>query len=163
MIRMTLLFLIFSLHAMAQDYQREINDQVWKPFIETFNHYKTDQFLALHSKDVFRCSRESKEILNWDQYYQNQKHWDEKAIKEGSKRSLELRFTERIANAGQAIEVGIYKSTSTNSKGESQTGYGKFMVVLRKQNGVWRIVVDTDSSEGGTINEKHFLEAKPLD
>jgi len=148
---------------LSQEYSKEINEQVWKPFIETFNNYKSDQFLALHSKDVIRSSRDSKELLSWDEYLKQQKYWDQQSKEKESKRTLELHFTERIANATQAIDIGIYKTTSINSKGESRSGYGRFHVVLRKENGTWKILVDTDSSEGGTISEKDFLAAQPME
>jgi hypothetical protein len=153
----------FCLHANAQDFQKEINAQVWKPFIETFNNYDADNFLALHSKNVVRSSRDSKQILNWNQYHKEQRDGDTRSKQNGYKRLLELRFTERIANADQAIDVGIYKTTSINSKGESRSFYGKFLVVLLKEKGTWKILVDTDSSEGNSITEKQFLEAQPLE
>jgi ketosteroid isomerase-like protein len=143
--------------------QKEINDQVWKPFIKTFNEYDAKGFLDLHSKDVTRSSRDSKEVLNWDQYFQQQDQGDKRSVANGSKRTLELRFLERIGNDDRAIDVGIYKTTSIRKDGNSRSFYGKFLVVLRKENNVWKILVDTDSSEGGTITEKEFLEAKAME
>jgi ketosteroid isomerase-like protein len=159
----TLFFLLFSYPLAAQDYQKEINEQVWEPFIDSFNRYNTDNFLALHSRNLVRSPRDAKDILNWEQYFNNQKQGDERSKQNGYKRTLELRFTERIANADRAIDVGYYKTTSINDKGESSAFIGKFLVVLQKEKGVWKILVDTDSSEGNTVTEKHFLEAKPLE
>ncbi len=157
------ILLLLSAESFSQDYTKEINDQVWKPFIQTFNNFDAAGFLAVHSEDVIRSSRDSKEILNWEEYLRQQKAGDQRSIERRSKRTLELRFTERIANAEKAIEVGIYKTTSINSKGESQSFYGRFHVVLRKENGVWKILVDTDSSEGNTISEKNFHSAQPIE
>jgi hypothetical protein len=159
----TLFFFLFSYPLATQDYQKEINEQVWKPFIESFEQYNTDNFLALHSKNLVRSPRDARKILNWDQYYSDQKNGDERSKQNGSKRKLELRFTERIANANQAIDVGYYKTTSITNKGESRAFIGKFLVVLQKEKGVWKILVDTDSSESNTVTEKHFLDAKPLE
>jgi hypothetical protein len=36
-------------------------------------------------------------------------------------------------------------------------------VALRKEKGVWKILVDTDSSENNTVGEKDFLAAKPME
>jgi hypothetical protein len=47
-------------------------------------------------------------------------------------------------------------------QGITKTFYGKFLVILRKENGTWKILVDTDSSEGGTVNEEAFLAAQPI-
>src|SRR5688572_3568470 len=121
----TVVFILFSFQLSAQDYQKEINDQVWKPFIESFNHYNADNFLALHSKNLVRSSRDTKKILNWDQYYNDQKKGDERSKQNGYTRTLELRFTERIANETRAIEVGYYKTTNINNKGESRAFFGK--------------------------------------
>ncbi len=158
-----IVLLLISETSFSQDYQKEINDQVWKPFIQTFNNFDADGFLAVHSKDIIRSSRDSKEILDWKEYLKQQKAGDKRSIEQGSKRTLELRFTERIANAEKAIEVGIYKTSSINSKGEIRSFYGRFHVILRKENGIWKILVDTDSSEGNTISEKDFLSALPIE
>lgn len=163
--KITLPFLIFlgAMECFSQDHSKKINEQVWKPFIHTFNNYNADGFLSLHSKDLIRSSRDSKEVLNWEQYIKQQKSGDEWSKEKGSKRTLELRFTERISNLSQAIDVGIYKTTSINNKGEIRSFFGRFHVILRKENGVWKILVDTDSSEGNTISEKDFLAAHPME
>jgi hypothetical protein len=36
-------------------------------------------------------------------------------------------------------------------------------VALRKENGTWKILVDSDTNEGGTITDEMFLKAKPLE
>lgn len=156
-------FFLVPIHSFSQDHQHEINEQVWKPFIETFNNYKAKEFLTLHSKDLVRSSRDAKSILNWDEYLKEQSSGDQRSKENGYKRTLELRFTERIASSSQAVEVGIYKTTSVDNKGESRSFYGRFHVVLRKENGFWKILVDTDSSEGRTVSEKDFLAAAPME
>jgi ketosteroid isomerase-like protein len=149
--------------AIAQDVQREINDQVWKPFIKNFNERNTDGFMAVHSKDVVRSPRDSKVVWNWGEYYKNQKEGDERGKAASSNRQLELRFTERINSTSSAVDVGVYKTSVTRPDGTSRSSYGRFHVVLRKENGIWKILVDTDSSEGGTITEKEFLAASPME
>lgn len=160
----TFTLILFSAGVFAQtDIQKEINEQVWKPFIKTFNEYNAKGFLDLHSKDVVRSSRDSKEVLNWDQYFQQQDSGDKRSLANGSKRTLELRFLERIGDSEKAIDVGVYKTTSIRKDGTARSFYGKFIVVLRKENGMWKILVDTDSSEGGKITEKEFLEAVAME
>ena len=159
----TLLFLIFSVTLQAQSSQTEINSQVWKPFIQHFSDHNAKAFLALHSKDVVRSPREAKTIWGYDEYLKKQSEGDAYEIKNNLKRSLELRFTERIANGDIAIEVGIYKTVVTAPDGKQQIYFGRFHVVLRKVNGTWKIIVDTDYTENNTIGEKDFLTAKPLE
>lgn len=159
------LLILLSISCYAQDLTKEINDQVWKPFISSFNSYDTKTFMNLHSKDVVRSSRDSKMLLNWDEYFKNQQKGDTRGKDGGVNRVIQLRFTERISNSSQAIEIGIYKTTVSTSDGKSAaySYYGRFHVVLRKEGSAWKILVDTDSSEGNTIGEKEFLAARPLE
>ena len=152
-----------SIHVTGQSIQQTINDQVWKPFIDAYNNHDTDGFMAVHSKDVVRSPRDAKMVLNWNEYFEQQKRGDDQGKKSGSKRQLGLRFTERIANDNQAMEVGIYKGTITDKTGNVRTFYGRFHVALRKENGVWKILIDTDSSEGNTIDEEDYLQARPME
>jgi ketosteroid isomerase-like protein len=156
-------FLFATQIAFGQEAQREINEQVWRPFIKNFNDRSTDGFMAVHSKDVVRSPRDAKLVWNWDEYYKNQKEGDERGKTSSSKRQLELRFTERINNSSSAVDVGVYKTSVTRPDGTLRSSYGRFHVVLRKENGIWKILVDTDSSEGGTITEKEFLAASPME
>jgi ketosteroid isomerase-like protein len=161
-----ILFVVLGIVAtlsVAQNAQQQINNQVWKPFIETYNNHDTQGFLAVHSKDVVRSPREAKSAWNWDEYFQRQKNGDEQAKTSGAKRKLELRFTERIADKDLAVEVGIYKATVIQSDRKSRTFYGRFHVVLRKENDIWKILVDTDSSEGGKIAEQDFMAANAME
>ena len=160
------LIIFFScacLQVTGQSIQAAINDQVWKPFIKTYNNRDTDGFLAVHSKDVVRSPRDGKMVLNWNEYFEQQKRGDDQGKTSGSKRELGLRFTERIANDNQAMEVGIYKVIVTEKTGNVRTFYGRFHVALRKENGTWKILVDTDSSEGNSIDEQDYMQANPLE
>ena len=157
------IFLLLASSANAQNFQKEINDQVWKPFMTTFSEYNSAGFMAVHSLDLIRAPRDSKSVQNYDEYKANNEKWDKQGKESKAVRSIELRFLERIASATQGYEVGIYKTTVTRSGEKPQSFYGKFHVVLRKEKGVWKILVDSDSSEGGTINEASFLQASALE
>jgi len=147
----------------GQSIQQSINDQVWKPFISTYNNRDTDGFMAIHSKDVVRSPRDAKMVLNWNEYFEQQKRGDDDGKTSGNKRQLGLRFAERIANDNQAMEVGIYKVIISDKTGNIRTFYGRFHVALRKENGIWKILVDTDSSEGNSTDEQDYLEASPME
>ena len=158
-----LAFSVTSLPVVAQNFQKEINNQVWKPFISTFSSFDTEGFLALHSKDLIRSPRESKQILTWDEYLNQQLASRKRSLENGIKRTIDLRFTERIANSKKAIDVGIFKTTRISSDGSSQSFYGRFFVILQNENGTWKILADTDSSEGGTIDEGDFRDAEAME
>ncbi|MFM9836855.1 MAG: hypothetical protein ACKVOQ_01250 [Cyclobacteriaceae bacterium] len=158
-----ILFLMMSASLNAQDVQKEINEQVWKPFIKNFNEHNTIGFMTVHSKDVTRSPRDSKSVWNWEEYNKEQATGDQQDIKEKRKRTLELRFTERINSKDRAIDVGVYRTSYLLQDGSKQDYFGRFHVVLRREKGVWKILVDMDSSEGDTIGEKEFLSATSLE
>lgn len=158
--RLTLPLLFAATSLFAQNAQKEINEQVWKPFIKGLNEANTELFMGVHSKDLVRSPRNAKEVLNWDAYNKQTAEWNSKRT---GKVNIELHFTERINSDTQAIDVGVYKTSWTSADGKSGAGYGRFHVVLRKENGTWKILVDTDSNEGGTIGEAQFLAAKPME
>jgi len=161
--RIVILLLLVSGGVFAQTAQKEINDQVWKPFIKGFTEGDTEMFMSVHSKDLVRSPRDSKEVLNWEGYNNQTKAGNERRAGDKVKLNIELHFTERINNSNQAIDVGVYKTTWKSADGKSGAGYGRFHVVLRKEDGIWKILVDTDSDENNTIGEAQFLSAKPME
>lgn len=157
------LLCVLGFSGSSQDFQKEINVQVWKPFISSFNNYDANGFLAVHTKDVVRSPLDAKMILTYDEYLQNQLEGNKRGKENGNTRTLDLRFTERIANAATAIDIGIFKVTVNRKDGSTQSFYGRFHVVLRKENGVWKILVDMDSSEGRSIDEADYIAAKAME
>ena len=139
---------------------QEINKQVWIPFIRSFASGDDETFRSVHSKDVIRVMQDDKQIVGYDKYFK--KVPDSIKAKWGDwKKGIELRFTQRIAGDDKAFEVGYYKTTSTNIKtGEQRTGIGRFHVLLRKENGVWKILMDADTAEGAS--EENFKSANPM-
>src|SRR5687767_3645606 len=75
--------------------------------------------MAVHSKDVVRSPRDSKILLNWDEYFKLHQESDKREKKGGATRTIDLRFTERISNSSQAIDIGIYRATVTTKDGKS--------------------------------------------
>ncbi len=119
--------------------------------------------MAVHHKDLARVPRDSKQIYTFAQYKKQHEEGDLRSKTQNVKRTIELRFLERIAGTTQAFEVGIYKTTITQPQMEPQSFYGKFTVLLRKDNGVWKILMDSDTSEKNSISANDFIAAAPLD
>jgi ketosteroid isomerase-like protein len=153
--------------AFAQTDQQQIDDQVWKPFTKAITERDPEAFMAVHSKDVIRVVRDGKEVKNYESYKKGMvENWPKYRtyVKENNlKVDFELRFLERHSNGNEAFEVGYYKSETIKPNGEKRTSYGQFHVALRKENGVWKILVDSDSSNGGTITEEMFAAASPIE
>ena len=154
-------FSFLSAFSQVENLQREINAQVWKPFIEAFNSSNDQAFSAVHSKEVIRVLQDDNRLMEYEQYFRKVPD-SLKAKWKDWKKNIELRFIQRIASNDKAFEVGYYKSTSTNLvTGEKRTGYGKFHVLLRKENGTWKILMDADAHE--KTDEDVFLTGKPME
>jgi len=141
-------------------FEKEINTQVWNSFIEAFNEGNDEAYSTLHSKDFIRVLRDNNRIYGFDEAFKVQPDSIKQKWAEW-KRNIELRFIERVVSADKAFEIGYYKITSSNtSTGEQRVSYGMFHVLLRKENGVWKILMDADGHEG--VDEKIFQNTKPL-
>jgi len=147
-------------YAQADSLQQQINQQVWKPFIQSFNNLDTKGFMSVHSKEMTRVVQDGNTLYGYDRYYRETEQSNQSTIKANRKRTIELRFTQRIASYNKAFEVGYYKFTSVQPDGTSRNGYGKFHVLLRRENGTWKILMDADASE--KTDEATFQSAKPM-
>jgi ketosteroid isomerase-like protein len=159
----SMILLFFAGSAFAQSDQKDIVEQVWKPFILTTNEMNTTGFMALHSKDVVRASSDNGSVMGYAEYEAILASGNQNFKLNKFQRKFELRFSERWVNQNLAYETGIYKSQTIRSSGITSTHFGRFHVVLRKEAGVWKILMDADSSEGGALTEKEFLSAKPME
>ena len=161
-ITLTILFLFSGYIFFAQDNKntKEINEQVWQPFIKAFGSGDDELFKSVHSKEVMRVMQDDGAILDYEQYFK--KVPDSIKARWGNwKKNIELRFTQRINSDNRAFEVGFYKTTSINSQtGEQRKSFGRFHVLLRKENGVWKILMDADTGAGAS--EENFNKAGGL-
>lgn len=164
-------FIILILSAVAigshaQTDQQAIDNQVWKPFTKAIMTQDVAAFVSVHSKDLIRAERDQKKVLDLNSYQAGMEagwpSWKESIKKSNQNYTFELRFLERISNGTLAYEVGYFKNEVISSSGEKRISYGKFQVALRKENGIWKILVDSDSSESGNITDEMFAAAQPI-
>lgn len=161
------LLIALTLQSNAQtntEYLKEINRDIWQPFIEAYGNANVALYKSLHSADLIRAAGNEKKLFDYTPYFESTGVWFDNTKKEGGKLAIAFRFTERFANGIVASERGIYQLKGFDKNGTIQwTGYGKFHVFMRKIDGVWKIVVDYDSNEKNTIDEKTYLAAFALD
>lgn len=158
-------FLLISNVVIAQvgPVQKEINQQVWKPFQQSYIQLDPNAFMNLHTDDVIRIIRDNDKILKGQAYAQQVQENSNAARQRGARRSIDFRFTERFAQGDHAYETGFYKVVSSYGEGEQYTFYGQFDVILRRENGRWKIMVDADTSKNGTLTEADFLKGEPME
>jgi hypothetical protein len=156
---LTTSFLFFSIaHAQSDSLKwvKEINEQVWKPFVTHFVSGNKEGFRAVHSKRVTRVEIDGNRLLDYDKYFPAADA-NAKQGKMNVSRLFELRFDKRISNGSRAWETGYYKGTVMQEGKEPRSYYGRFFVVLEKEEGTWKILVDADT--GKEANEENFNKA----
>lgn len=147
----------------AKNALRDINRDIWTPFSEAYASNDAAKYISLHSKEFVRANGGSKSSLDLAGYAAQSERSFAWALDNGSRTSIEFRFFERFASATTASERGYFKYTSYPKEGAPWIGYGKFHVFLRKENGVWKILTDYDSDEGGKVGEADYKAAAAVD
>ena len=145
--------------------QTEINlndiNQVWFKFYQAFETLDYSLMAEIHSKDLVRISG-GQRISDYESYINRYKLNFEKSKENGVTNNISLRFFERINNDSVASERGIYHLIRNKGKDDEQTYYGQFHVIFKKEQGIWKILMDYDSTEGKTIGEEDYNKAKSI-
>jgi len=152
----------FVLQIQAQNNKclNEINNQVWSNFTKAFETFNHELFGNLHTKNLVRVGGNSKLLRNKTDYINGYAtRWKTNKTPQ----TISFRFLERICNDIKASERGIYKLTVNNGLPNQQSYYGKFHVILVKVDNLWKLLVDYDSNEDNTINEKSYKSAFAID
>ena len=139
---------------------KEINEQVWKPFITHFTSGNKEGFRSVHSKKIARVEIDKGQVLDYDKYFPPVDP-NGKQPSPAFQRLFELRFDKRISNGTKAWESGYYKGTVIQEGKEPRSYYGRFFVVLEKENDGWKIIVDADTGKEAT--EENFNKAYPME
>jgi len=141
--------------------QQTINQQIWYPFVQAYNNLDNDAFMKIHTNDIIRVVGDRSEMM-LGQEYADAIAMNVKWHKQNNvTRQIEFSFMERIVKKNTAYEQGYYKVTNSRD-GKQRTFYGMFTVVLKRTNGIWKILMDTDTSNSGSINEADFRKGIPL-
>jgi hypothetical protein len=138
---------------------KEINEAVWKPFVAHLVSGDKKSFAALHSSGITRVEIDRNRVQDFNQYFPPPLENDNKDNKR--KMEFELRFDKRICNGIRAWETGYYKGTILQEGKSPRSYYGRFMVVLQKEAGTWKILVDADTGKDATENT--FSAASPME
>lgn len=140
---------------------RAINRDVWQPFVAAYAAGSAGQYMALHTEDFIRATTdETKDLTTYSA--DSQRHFEYN--RENRLRcEIAFSFFERSIGATSASERGIYRYTVIASDGNRTSYYGRFHVIHRLENGRWKIAVDYDSDEDGTIGQDDFEAGLPMD
>lgn len=156
-----LILAIFSFsQIIAQDadaLKKEIDAQIWYPFMKAWNNFDAAAFNAIHADNMLRGGPRD---LKSGEEYKGRNHLNFKtAKKRGDIREISFTFEYRVHEEDKAYEVGYYKIKSLRD-GNTNYYYGQFHVVLNKIDGQWKIVQDWDADKinGVEVGEEHFMK-----
>lgn len=153
--------LILSVNVYSQNQTEAINKDVWFNFMQAYQDLDASLFNQIHTDDVLRIPEESGSMMIGQEYkdanLENFNRWNLAKVNQ----RIQFSFISRIQKGNWAYETGIYKLTRYTDSG-SQSFYGKFHVTLKKASGIWKIFIDSDSNENGTIGEEEFNRGKIL-
>lgn len=163
--KFSLIILLFSVtFGFTQDsqtIQKEINQNLWKPFKAAFETLDGPALNALYAKQVLRVTPNGIDTKN-DFREANLKRFEENRKTE-TKVQLDFWFDSRNTNSDTSYEVGFYRMELTNPDGVN-TIYGQFHIVLKKEDDTWKITQDWDTAtiNGNAIMVTDFEKQKPL-
>jgi hypothetical protein len=72
-------------------------------------------------------------------------------------------FTSAYAARDATAFLAVHAPDLIRAGGEERLFYGRFHTFARKEEGRWRIAVDYDSDEGGTIDDAAFAAGTEMD
>lgn len=144
--KLILAFSILTMTAVSQasTITEEIDQQVWKPFAESWKTMDADKNIALHSTEVVRVMSRMKIIQAGSEYLSELKRMMGSMKSKGVTSNLNFRFSSRIQSADLAMDKGIYRAEMYHPERGKMINYAEFNVLLKKIEGSWKIVFDQD-------------------
>ena len=142
-------------------WQKEIDQQVWKPFIESYEAYDHKTFNALHTDDILRVSAWA--IRVGSEYKDRVTSGYQRNKDRGDSRQIDLWFELRKAKKDIAYEVGYYRVKTMVEGKKEDISHARFHVVLKRINGRWKVAQDWDTNNinGHKVNAEDFA-MKPI-
>lgn len=143
---------------------QEINRDVWIPFSEAYAAGDAAKYIGLHTPDLVRATGgEVPEVKDLAAYRASSERHFQWNRENGRRVEIAFRFFERVAGPAIASERGTYRYTAIDEQGQRSDYYGRFHVFLQKVDGVWKIAVDYDSDEEGSIGAMDFEAGQGID
>jgi hypothetical protein len=140
----------------------ELNHDIWKPFINGVNTNNPAMYNGVNSTDFYWVlDGEKPRIMNLAEYIDDAEKVMKSRTARGITTQLDVRFVERNVTSEFASEKCIVKYTSITPGKEPEVFYGFFHVFSRKENGVWKKLVQHAGL--GNASQEQFVNAQPIE
>jgi hypothetical protein len=118
---------------------KELNKDIWEPFVKGVNNNDPAMYNAVNSKDFYWVTDGTKpRIMNLQEYIQDARLVMNSRNSKGIRTEIEIRFLNRNINNEFASEKCAVKFTAVSSDGKTEVFYSAMQVFSRKENGVWK-------------------------
>lgn len=143
--------LLFSIGLLAQrppsQTEHQKIDQIYEIFQKAYELKNAEMMDHLYTDDCLYLPGSGSSIEKGEQAITGFKQMFERGQKKGMDYKISFKFVERVANENWGHDVGYYKLVTTTKEGKKSEGYGKFVIVLKKEDdNIWRIHVDSYSA-----------------
>lgn len=155
-------FFVYASEPDKRDVEAQINAQVWIPMLRASDEFDAEGFLAVLSRDLIRVSTDRNLIYGFERYNNETREGFARARERGVRRTSSMRFITRAHAEGLARETGIFRSEVTLSNGQKRVSFTAFEMLLRKEAGTWKLLLDQDTWREGKITEDEYLAAMPM-
>lgn len=143
--------------------QRQINADLWRPFMAHFADGEAEAYIALRAPQFVRVAAGSpRRLIDRATYATQTRGMFETLRKRGIRATLEVRLQERLGTETQAFESGIWRLAIVRSDGQSSFQYGRFQVLLGRQEGSWKMLLDEDVALNAQDGERLFAATAPI-
>lgn len=142
-----MLALMANLGLAQKAIEKEVNETLWKPFVESWSAFDAEKFNGLHTDDVLRAN--SNGLTLGKAYKKRMVQSFAGSIARKDKRMIHFWFESRVYSGNTGYEVGYYKIVNSRPEEDERAYYARFHVVLKKENRQWKIAQDWDT---GSIN-----------
>src|SRR5689334_339213 len=137
----------------------QLNDDIWRPFSDAYTHGDVERYLAIHAPDFTWVRAAAGIIEGLDDYAARTRASFADMAGRGIRVGIGFRFTERIASASRASERGVFRLSGDGPKGPLPELYGRFHTIARRGDDGWRLVVDYEYPDDGTVDAADFASA----
>lgn len=139
-----------------------IKNDVWIPFMEAYDQLDSQKIKSIHTKDIVRHMVDQNKIETGEDYLESFGGFLASVKDQGNKLGIAFAILNTAINETEdvAIQSGYYQLSSQNEGDTSLIirGYGHFNVGLRKENGTWKIWMDSDKHTD--ISEDDFIKCE---
>ncbi|UII75746.1 nuclear transport factor 2 family protein [Flagellimonas sp. HMM57] len=134
--------------AISEELLDSIKTEIWIPFMESYAYLDSDKLKSIHSDEIVRITLDQNNIQTGQDYLENFSGYIDDVKQQGGGLDISFVILSTAINETEdiAYQTGYYRFSS-KQKGEkdlSIRGYGKFHVTLKKEEGLWKLVLDSD-------------------